>query len=202
MENFTKDTPFEEVLASIEPLIGYISRGTNSVYDIDREDLEQELRIQALLSWQTWIPGRGANYFTYVRNAMIKKKNFLVRTAKAQCRNGGQRPHSLDEIRACWQSFKSQNGSFRAVSTAEDDCNPEAHFFRQEIRDAIEEVLGSMDERPREIIEYILDGYNQVETAKIIGVSQPTVNYHVKQFRKKLRQALERRGLGRLFDDK
>lgn len=200
-ENFTKDTPFEEVLPTIEPLIRRISRETKGVYGIEREDMEQVLRIRALKSWKTWDPDKGVPFFNYVYDALIKCKNYRVRTAKADCRGGGQRPVPLDKMPS---SGWSQNGrySFRAVSTEEDDCNPEMYSHIQEILEVLKEVLNSMRERAREIVSGILDGYTQVEVAKNAGVSQPNVSYHLNEFRKKMREALERRGFELPFADK
>lgn len=188
----TKDTPFEVVLDSVMPMIKSIGRETNGVYGVEREDLEQELSLQVYKSWQSWKPDGGTKFSTYVYDALMKRKNFIVRTAKAQRRNCGQSPASLDEMRTGSQSTTEE---FRLydVLTEEDSCDPETYAYIREIQGILEEVLGTLRERSQEVVRGILEGYTQQEVSEMTGVTQSLVSYHLNLFRQKLRQELERR---------
>jgi len=82
----TRDMDFENVLQSIMPMIRSIARQADGVCGLEMEDVEQELSIQAYRSWETWEPERGSKFSTYVYEALVKQKNCLIRTAKAQKR--------------------------------------------------------------------------------------------------------------------
>ena len=66
------------------PMIRSIARQADGVCGLEMEDVEQELSIQAYRSWETWEPERGSKFSTYVYETLVKQKNCLIRTAKAQ----------------------------------------------------------------------------------------------------------------------
>ena len=66
MEDLTKNAPFEDVLPLITPMIKRLAFEASSVYGLEREDLEQEFSLKAFLSWQSWEPGHGSKFSTYV----------------------------------------------------------------------------------------------------------------------------------------
>lgn len=195
-EGLTKDTPFEEVLAAITPMIKRISNDTNGVYGVEREDLEQELRLQAFKSWQSWDPNAGTKFSTYVYDALMKQKNYIVRTAKAQCRNRGMQPPSLDEMRDKSQSSSEEFCLYDiTASDSFSSCDPETYLNLCEIHEVIDSTIDSMRERAQEVVRYVLEGYTQTEVSEMTGVTQSLVSYHLNLFRSKLRRELERRDL-------
>lgn len=200
IENLTKDTPFEDVLTSVTPMIKSISGKTNGVYGLEREDLEQELSIQVFKSWQSWNPDGGTKFSTYVYDALVKTKNFIVRTAKAKRRNGGQPPASLDAELEIKQT-NAVDFSLYSIIAEPDVCDPETYVYINEILDVADEVLDTMSERAQDVIRNLLDGYTQTEVSEMTGVTQSLVSYHFNLFRKKLRQELELRDFDLPFAD-
>jgi len=191
IENLTKEIPFEEVLPLITPMIKRISLDTNGVYGLEHEDLEQELAFQAYQSWQIWDPDRGTKFSTYVYNALMRRKNFLVRFAKTKRRNNGRSPISLDGT----PGVQNEGGTFQLYDIlADDGADPETYAYLMEIRDLAEDVLSSMRKNSQTIIRELLDGYTQVEVSKKNGVTQSLVCYHLNSFRRKLREKMELKG--------
>ena len=60
------------------------------------------------------------------------------------------------------------------------------------IRKAIDTYLS---EKERAVIMYVFfEGYSQTETAKIMGISQPTVNVYLQRALKKMKEELNKYG--------
>lgn len=194
IETLTKATPFEDVLPLIMPMIKRISRDTNGVYGLEHEDLEQELCLQAFNSWQKWDPNEGTKFSTYVYNALMKQKNFLVRSAKAQRRNSGIQPISLDGLRDS-DSCSNDMKPFRLYDIIEDDSvDLETHVYLLEVKEIIAEVIESLPARAQEIVKMLLEGNTQVEVSQETGYAQSLISYHLSSFRMKLREEFELRG--------
>lgn len=189
-ESVSKEIPFEDVLQEIMPMIHRIAMQVDGIYGLEVDDVKQELSLQAFYSWEKWEPGRGTKFSTYVYEALIKKKNSLVRTAKAQKRNGGHAPASLDEAMDFWQSDRA---SFQLYDVIPDpQQNPDEQAQVRAIWEAVESALGSMQEKGQRVVRALLEGYTQVEVSRATGITQPLVSYYLKSFRTKVAAELER----------
>lgn len=189
----TKETAFEDVLQSIMPMIRSIAKQADGICGLEAEDVEQELAIQAYHSWGTWEPGRGAKFSTYVHDALVNRKNCLIRTEKAQKRNGGEAPGSLDEL----VETRKRDGSFFCLYDTLPDPSegPEEQAEAKELWEAAERALGGMQEKGRDIVRGLLEGRTQLDISRSTGVSQPLIAYYLRSFRIKVRAELEK-GLG------
>jgi len=192
-EVLTKQTQFEDIFQSIAPMIHHIAAQADGVYGLEIDDVKQELAIQAYYAWEKWEPGRGAKFSTYVFDVLVNKKNHLIRMAKAQKRNCGLAPASLDE------SIDSQGAGGDSLCLydvlADTNQDPEEGTVVLELWDVVESVLASMQEKGQRVIRALLNGYTQMETGRFTGISQPLVSYYLKTFRVKMSAELGRRGL-------
>lgn len=186
----SKEMDFEDVLQSIMPMIRSIAMQTNGVCGLEAEDVEQELAIQAYKSWEMWEPERGAKFSTYVYEFLVKQKNCLIRAAKAQKRNGGVTPESLDKM----VESKGRDGTEYCLYDllADPSQNPEAQAQARELLDAVERALMGMQEKRRGVVMALLEGHSQLELSRSTGISQPLISYYMKSFRTKVRMELER----------
>lgn len=189
-ELFTKETPFEDVYQMIEPMIHYIASLIDGIYSLEIDDIKQELSIQAYCAWGKWEPDRGTKFSTYVFDVLINKKNCLVRAAKAQKRNCGLSPASLDEV----IENRDINGSPFCLYEvfADINQNPEELACVLTIWDAVERVLASMQKKEQKAVRALLSGYTQMEISRSVGVNQSMVSCYLKSFRTKVRAELER----------
>ena len=184
----TRDMDFENVLQSIMPMIRSIARQADGVCGLEMEDVEQELSIQAYRSWETWEPERGSKFSTYVYETLVKQKNCLIRTAKAQKRNGGVTPESLDKI----IDSKGRDGKECCLYDFLPDPSqdPEEQIQSREIWEAVERALDGMQEKGRRVVIALLEGQTQFEVSRAAGISQPLISYYLKSFRTKVRTEL------------
>lgn len=189
-EILTKEMPFDRVLRMIMPMIHRLALQAEGVCGLETEDIEQELSIQAYKSWEKWEPWRGTKFSSYVYNALEKKKNCLIRSAKAQKRNGGLHPLSLDDA----AGFRHPDGrDFRLYDVVQDSNSrqdPEKQAQVHDILEAVEQVLASMQEKGRGAVRMLMEGYTQIEVSRSTGISQPLVSYYLRTFRTKMMSEL------------
>lgn len=184
IEITSKDIAFEDVLQEIMPMIHRIAMQVDSVYGLEIDDVKQELSLQAYYTWEKWEPGRGTKFSTYVYEALVNKKNCLVRAMRAQKRNSGYAPASLDEAMDFWQSDRA---SFQLYDVIPDpQQNPDEQVQVRAIWEAVESALGSMQEKGQRVVRALLEGYTQVEISRATGITQPLVSYYLKSFRTKV----------------
>lgn len=186
----TKETPFEDALQTITPMIHHIASQIDGVYGLEIEDVIQELSVQAYDAWEKWEPERGIKFSTYVYNVLLNKKNCLIRIAKAQKRNSGLPPVSLDEP---IEGQSMCNSTFCLYDVLMDiSQNLEDQTRTLEIWDIVERALASMQENGQNVIGALLMGYTQVEISRLTGATQPLVSYYLRSFRTKVKAELER----------
>lgn len=191
MDALTKDVPFEDVLPLITPMIKRMAFDASRVYGLEQEDLEQEFSLKAFLSWQSWNPGHGTKFSTYVYDALTKHRNHLIRGAKAQCRNGGTRPISLDGL----------NDSGRDGDTYQlyDFCKDKSGMdmdqalYLAEMEESIEKVISTMNKRAQLVIRDLINGQTQETVGARTGIAQSVISYYWTTFRVKVREEFERK---------
>lgn len=194
IETLTKDVPFEEVLPLIRPMIQSIAYSASHVYGLEKEDLEQELTIKAYTSWQLWAPEGGTKYSTYVYDILVKHKNYLIRSAKSQRRNGGTRPFSLDGIPGGDNGWNdNDSSSVYDFCADEGGIDLDEHVYMLEVREAIEKVFQTQSERAQIALRGVLEGKTQEDVSRETGIVQSQVSYYLSNFRTKLREEFERR---------
>lgn len=194
METLTKDVPFEDVLPLILPMIRSIAYSASNVYGLEKEDLEQELSIRAYTSWQTWEPDGGTKYSTYVYDILVKHKNYLIRSAKTQRRNGGTRPFSLDGISG-GDNGRNDSDSSLMYDFCPDDggIDLDEHVYILEVREAIKKVFLSQSNRAQIALRGVFEGQTQEDVSRETGIAQSQISYYLNVFRTKLREEFERR---------
>ena len=69
-------------------------------------------------------------------------------------------------------------------------------FEQQETTRVIRKAIDTyLSEKERAVIMYVFfEGYSQTETAKIMGISQPTVNVYLQRALKKMKEELHKYG--------
>lgn len=194
VDMLTKDVPFDEVLPLIAQMIRRIAYSVNGVYGLEREDLEQELSLMAYTSWQAWDPNGGTKFSTYVYEILVKHKNHLVRKAKAQCRNGGVRPASLDIGRDSGHGDHDPDGyQFYDFCPDTSEMSLEDRVYLQEVQEVIEQVIRMQIRQAQPVLRLLLTGMTQEAVSREAGVTQSQVSYYLKNFRTRLREEFERR---------
>lgn len=193
VDMLTKDVPFDDVLPLISQMIRRIAYNASGVYGLEVEDLEQELSLKAYTSWQAWSPDGGTKFSTYVYDVLVKHKNYLIRTAKAQRRNGGVRPASLDLGRDAGHGDHEDGYQFYDLCPDTSMESLEDHVYFQELQNVIEQVICSQSRRAQPVLRSLLSGQTQEEAGRENGITQSQVSYYLNIFRTKLREELERK---------
>ena len=194
MEDLTKDAPFEDVLPLITPMIKRLAFEASSVYGLEREDLEQELSLRAFLSWQSWEPGHGSKFSTYVFDVLTKHQKYLVRTAKTQRRNGGSRPISLDGMND--SSRNGHEGEYQVYDFCANQAgmDMDEYLYVTEMEESVERVICSLPTHTQPIIRSLITGKTQETVSRETGFSQSQISYYLSSFRVKLREEFEQKG--------
>lgn len=195
VESLTKDVPFEDVLPLILPMIRKVAYSASNIYGLEKEDLEQELTIKAYTSWEMWDPNGGTKYSTYVYDILVKHKNYLIRTAKAQRRNGGFRPYSLDGAISKDSGQGDDEATLMYNFCADSGAiDLDEHVYMLEVHETIEKVLLEQSSRAQIAIRGVLEGQTQEDIARDTGIAQSQISYYMTAFRAKLRKEFELKG--------
>ena len=194
VEDLTKDVPFEDVLPLITPMIKRLAFSASNVYGLEKEDLEQELALKAFLSWQSWEPGHGTKFSTYVYDVLTKHQKYLVRGAKTQRHNGGARPVSLDGMND--SSRNGHDGDYQVYDFCADQTgvDMDEHLYVTEMKEVIERVILSLPAHIQPIIRSLINGKTQEAVSRETGITQSLISYHLSNFRVKLQKEFERKG--------
>ena len=147
------------------------------------EDLASEVFLEVVKSVATF---RGAAdiktwMFSIARHKWIdylRKKNRRAETEVLSELVGEQ---------AVWNSSGTD-----AVSSA----GPEEQYFEKEVSERVKSLLEEEPERTRNIVKLRLEGYSFYEIAKSEGISESSARVIYFRIKEKLRQTLEKEGLG------
>lgn len=187
--SITKDTPFEDVLSQLSPLVYHISLEASIVPGLEFDDLQSELMLQVWLCWKRWDPTI-ATFISYVYPALHNRRNMMIREVKADKRGIGCVTERLDaEI-----YDDSGHDRFRTLHDyiADTSGSAEERLFRIEVVRTIYTVINSYSKpKTRQIIALLVDGYKQVEVAKLCGCRQSTISNYYSDFRRRLANELK-----------
>lgn len=146
----------------------------NNVFKYHDEDIYQELSMCLFNSAQKYKVGQNkAKFNSYF---WTSAKNWLgsyglKNTAQHRTAPGGTiSMYSVnDEGQMLYESFVDED----EVISSKD----------KEFRNYIKDECTNFSELDKNIIRYLMDGYNKTEIARILGVSNPTVHKHIEKLR-------------------
>lgn len=177
---------FETALMQIRPMIRQLSWAVK-IPGMGHDDVQQELELEAWLSWKAWDRAAGTKFSTYAYRRISNRRKILVRKAYTMARGGGQWPASLDA------PIIGTEGDSGSLGETIPDPGPSAERIAEskEIRLAIRRALsGVLDQNIRRFLSEILDGSTQTAAARRCRLSQSLASYHYRRFKERLRQEL------------
>jgi len=158
MQNFSKinEWELEEILLKYDPLIRNIAK-YHKVATLDKEDVEQELRLVLLNCIKKFNPDKGVQFDTYFAHAALNKINELRRQHRKNL--------SLNA------TMKNDKEFIEMLSDSNDDLNI--------IKEEVIEFLHSLP-YGRETVRHLMYGETQASLAKEAGVTKWWLNKQIK----------------------
>lgn len=188
----TKDTPFDEVLQSVENMLWYICHSPK-VQGLELEDLRQELCEQLWISWLSWDPSFGVQFSTYAFPALCNRRKMVIRRMQSQSRGRGKCPVSLEST----EYGDNANSPMSVLMNILPDKAMDLDDY-MELKDILciisKTIENTRSESGKHILQDLLNGYTQIEVCKRNNCSQSLVSYHYKKFRQRLLTALKDNG--------
>lgn len=180
MDTNTKE--FEQELSKLEPIIWYFAKSTR-LPGMDLEDIQQEFRIIAMMSWRKYDPSNGAQFSTFAFKNIQNRRNELLRTSIAQRRGMDREVVSLED-------YKSAEDCYIANVLSTPGASPEEEVMDRELAETVKKVIDQETPRVRGIYYDLLSGIPQEVIAKRHGTNQSNISYYKSRMRKSLREAL------------
>lgn len=158
MQNFSKinEWELEEILLKYEPLIQNLAK-YHKVDNLDKEDVEQELRLVLIKCVENFNPDKGVQFDTYFTRSALNKINKLRRQHHKNL--------SLNT------TMKNGVEFIEMLSDSNDDLNI--------IKEEVIEFLHSLP-YGRETVRHLMYGETQVSLAKEAGISKGWLNKKIK----------------------
>ena len=158
MENLSKmnEWELEEILVKYDPLIQNLAK-YNKVATLDKEDVEQELRLVLLNCVEKFNHDKGTQFKTYFTRAALNKINELRR-----------QHHKILSLNA---TMKNGEEFIETISDNTDDFNI--------IKEEVIEFLHSLP-YGRETVRHLMYGETQVSLAKEAGITKGWLNKKIK----------------------
>ena len=186
---------FEQALEKLKPMIRRLCR--NSAPLVEPEDLESELMLHLWECYQCYDPTRGSQFTTFAHHALERKRNMVLRTAKALKRGGADITISFDSPIVPAENGNRECSFSDIVADSNSSGDPEERLFLSELINLVYRVVYSFkNERVQTILLMALDGYTQCRISEEVGCRQSLVSYYLKNFRKKLEATLKEEGYG------
>ncbi len=171
MENNT----FENQLKTVEPIIYKLS--CTDIPGMDREDIQQELRIEAWCVWKTYDANNGAKFATYAYPMLKRRTIDLHRRSSCKKRMPTEKILSLESL--------FDDKSYEPSRTVEENES-------SEMTELIKNACSDLPELDQNIAWLLMSGYNHNEIAKMCHVSHVTVSRHKAIIKNHLLQAMAR----------
>lgn len=152
-------------------------------YDVD--DVFQEINLTIFTSWNKYDPSceTREKFCWYVVNKHMLE---LYRNARAQKRDYAV-TESLNAVAFAHLDSEWINGTVTWMSLVGDDKGQEDGVL---MMDTLNEAMANIQEKDREVLSMLAEGYTQMEIADIIGRSQGSVSGIASRGRKALKAAI------------
>jgi RNA polymerase sigma factor (sigma-70 family) len=162
-------------------------RTTSHFLNVDYEDLYQEGMIGLLLSIRKFDPTRGLKLSTYAVPSIyfairkyLRDKSRLIRTPRSKV----SKAYIVDSLERTAYNGDSEPVTLGDMIGVDDDMNS---FYSADLCNRIMERLPTLH---REVLNLSIQGYNQPEISKKVGISQPHVSRIIRSSKETARQEL------------
>lgn len=198
-----------ELLAYHKRMIHKIANGfAGGAQSMTKEDLEQEVIIAVMKCLETWRPGAGASFFTYVFNYAphkvaqimgytdnpVKIPSWAGQKMRKDYRETGKANRPLAV--SMYKPALPDGGGEDLLIDEIEALNPPVDYERRDLVRFVAGMLDRLTTSEAEIVKMLtLGDMDQTEAAKALGCSRQHISAAYKRGIKKLQQFAERRGV-------